>query len=747
MWDNAVYTTAKSTNNMSMRLHSLLPPLLLIVLSTALLLMIFKDQSLNTDVEPVHGRATMSVASAIPDRAIDRYLQFLRHVHPSRWINIITVRSGQDFEVNNALCYYQKIQLQHVIFLTDDVDIDQYLQSRGQPVVYVGRTIESERTPNILSEHSLREHDFLHAILLLDYSFVLLNVATLLLANPVHVIISEDEVDVRMKQMMDQSWSNAMYTVSSSAQGRYYWEQVKACRLQNLQRSRDNWIDCVIAQFVRTNGTVRTGALDTLHFPDVNSALIDRYPQMNGIYPVAIIADAITENARPTYNSFGLIAVAQKSNTTCKYETPPTTLKPPTDEVEVDFTLKIRLFGWVYMSRILKSLAEADYDGDKHIDLEIYINYPKDMSSSYAVVDWKESLNESRSFVWKHGRYTVIKDAEFKGLHTARIRLEPIGAKEILLVLESDVVLSKRYYIWLKKMIQTYYLNPDNYNPNLFGISMQLPSAILGETTKHRYSSRQVKDILDNSTHLYRYQFVSSGSAIFFPQHWNEFLVWLQSKQYNLTTGESAVGFQPCVPSLIHNQWLHKKINWQPWFFRFIYEKGWYSLNINIAKNKYLIAFDLYSNTGSNYGPGFVRPTALENLTSEKMMSTPRLESVPLYDFHFERVADPFILTVRNSIMAAGDNFTDCWTITNYANTLKKCAAAAERAPKVEDERRTVLRASYSKASAKSDIIGPEDAATTHFGEDRKLLKERSRVTSDNSNGRDRPVVFYYVEK
>ena len=628
----------------------------------------------------------------VPNRNFSIHVHLILHAHPAQWINVITVRSGQEFEVNNSICYYEKLKLQHILFLAKDANMYEYLYARKIPVIYAGGAPQAGQQPYSVSEAVIHEHELLHEILKLKYSFVLLDVSTLLLANPIDYVVNGD-VDVYVKKMTDRAadntMSSAMYAVSPSTQGQYYWNQVKSCRLANINRPANNWTDCVTAQYNKLRGALKKGVFDTLLFPDINSALIDRHPQMNGYFPIAIIANETmsTPRTRELYRAFGLIAVSESSDAKCRYVTP-LLLKPPTSKIEADFTLKIRVITFdrhASLLRLLNSLNEANYDGDDKIELEISIDYPLDMSNATVIDNWTKTQLESRSFTWKHGTATVIQQAEHKGLVGQwTTGWKPAHNKEIMLFLEDDTAVSKDYYLWMKKMIQKYYLDPDNYDPTMYGFALQLQHTILGETPKERYGSRKVHELVGNSTMLFRYQLVGTWGGVFFPQHWTEFLVWLREKQFNPPTGTSAIGFKPCVPTLLSNEWWMNKPHgvWSQWFIRFAYEKGWYNLYTNFPDNQSLVGN--YREGGVNFGitKGLMNPI-VETMSSE-MMYAPPLDTLPLYDFHFRRIAQPYLLSVRNNIMANGLNFTDCWTMNTYKAYKKTVEEDAKRA---EDKR------------------------------------------------------------
>lgn len=337
---------------------------------------------------------------------------------------------------------------------------------------------------------------------------------------------------------------------------------------------------------------------------------------------------------------------------------------PPTSKPETDFQLRIKVLTFnrpSSLQRLLDSLYEASYEDDQNIELEIFIDYPSNMTDTKTIEAWQSAQSIAHSFNWEHGPSRVTQHKEHRGLvgQWTTTWQPKDNDQEICLFLEDDTIVSKEFYIWIKRMTINYYLNPANYDPHMYGFALQLQHTILGETLKERYGSRKVHELLFNSSHLYRYQLIGTWGGVFFPQHWREFLNWIQVKQLQYE-GVSFSGFQPCVPTLLSNRWWQPKPHkvWEQWFIRFIYEKGWYNVYTNFPGTISLVGN--YREAGENFKEtkGLMN-SVIDHLT-ENLLMTPPLSSLPLYDFHFKRIRDPSLLSVRNSIMYGTPN---CWTM------------------------------------------------------------------------------------
>lgn len=380
------------------------------------------------------------------------------------------------------------------------------------------------------------------------------------------------------------------------------------------------------------------------------------------------------------------------------------------------FHLKIRILSYnrpTHLRRLLQSLDEAEYDANEAVSLEISIDHPLPTPSEEDALAWSECVSIAHAFTWKHGRKLVIEQSHNigrMGQWTTGWNPPKDRDDELCLFLEEDMLVSPVFYKWLKHAIQRFYMNRDrdpesDFDENLFGISLQRQNVILGESLRNKFGSRTPKDVLDklqrndqyiqaqrrrnkrgklgvermsinddefettsspdpetgrydlarsSITHLYRYQLLGTGGALFFPQHWRQFLHWLHEKQVDTIQGKSPV-MVPCVPTLISNAWWQARPHhsWTQWFIRFAYEKGWYSLYTNFHDGKALaISQRLTERKGSSTVHSSIagsQPSLLTTLTKEHVSFPPK-SHIPLFDFHFRRVSNTRILRYRSAM-------------------------------------------------------------------------------------------------
>ena len=230
-------------------------------------------------------------------------------------------------------------------------------------------------------------------------------------------------------------------------------------------------------------------------------------------------------------------------------------ISPPSLTPSTPISIKLRILTYnrpQSLQRLLTSLMAADYGGDR-VRVEISVDHPVPLPEDEDVTRWKATLAIARQFEWPHGEKEVIEQQYNIGLvgqWTKGWSPAVDNDQELVFFIEDDVAVSPTYYQWLKAAIAAYYQNSTNFDPRMFGISLQRQNRILGETHEQQYGSKIPADVLGSSTSLYRYQLIGTWGTLFFPAHWRAFQQWLAEKEVSIETGESRKGFKPCVPTL-----------------------------------------------------------------------------------------------------------------------------------------------------------------------------------------------------
>jgi len=214
------------------------------------------------------------------------------------------------------------------------------------------------------------------------------------------------------------------------------------------------------------------------------------------------------------------------------------------------------------LRRLLVSLEETDYAGDA-VDVHIHIDH----SSANA-----ESVAVARAFVFSWGNVTCSVSSSARGLRGAWVQAWDPAVGERAVILEDDIQLSPRWYVWLKEAWQSY-----GHRPDLAGISLQRQTLV--PQTPHR--QREV--VNEHVPFLY----ALVGSIGFSPhwRHWRAFVTWMAS------VDAETVNVQ--TPGLVTSEWfdrLDRRQVWTQYFIWYCREHGLYTLYVNLPDRKTLAA-------------------------------------------------------------------------------------------------------------------------------------------------------------
>ena len=343
------------------------------------------------------------------------------------------------------------------------------------------------------------------------------------------------------------------------------------------------------------------------------------------------------------------------------------------------FTLIIKLLSFTRadsLVRLLQSLTAADY-GDDRVHLDISIDRlvpPTDASARYNTSVY-EAQREAHSrvvdissrFEWPHGSKRWRIHDTHVGLVGQWLNAWMPAAHDdstFVLILEDDMEVSRVYYHFLKAAICKYYFDPQQFDPHLYGISLQNQRHVVGHNKKlqqamvaetkwkraqqvaqlqqqqkeaeeaaqssqpHNSSSTlpssdssalndtlssppisiDMADIVDMRGKLvgstvYRYQLVGTWGLLLFPQHWRSFVQWYREKTQPPSSSAAAVSaFTPCVPFLESSVWWARRpaAVWSQWLIRYTFERGWYCLYSHWEDDQQALAIN-HRERGENY--------------------------------------------------------------------------------------------------------------------------------------------------
>ncbi|CAF0983438.1 unnamed protein product [Didymodactylos carnosus] len=244
-------------------------------------------------------------------------------------------------------------------------------------------------------------------------------------------------------------------------------------------------------------------------FPDGRRFFEQKLPQLNGVIPVIVHNNWIIglDERWKRFQSWNLL---------CDDAT------PTNDELKFhknlfkNFRLRIKIITYnrfQSLKRLLASLLTAYYFNDQ-VDLDIWIDHPLQDATTETrkerllIVQY---LSNKKQFRWPHGSLLVYQQKshmELFGQWTQSTRTKT-DEYEILLVLEDDITVSRYFYVFIKKALQYYYYNRTNYDPLVYGFSLQNQDTILGQTVATKTRSGDIQTILRDdygSPLFYKYQ-------------------------------------------------------------------------------------------------------------------------------------------------------------------------------------------------------------------------------------------------
>ncbi|KAK9168792.1 hypothetical protein Syun_000932 [Stephania yunnanensis] len=214
------------------------------------------------------------------------------------------------------------------------------------------------------------------------------------------------------------------------------------------------------------------------------------------------------------------------------------------------------------LRRLLKSLADAYYLGD-----EIPISFNMDSK-----VD-ADTIKLVNSFEWPHGPKTIRRRIIQGGLIRAVSESwYPSSDDDFGLLLEDDIEVSPYYYLWIKYALLAYHYDPQVSLSELSSISLYTPKLVEVVKERPKWNGTDFfKRIHPNTPYLH--QLPCSWGAVFFPKHWREFYVYMNSR---FTEDAKANPVQ--IPKSRTNGW---QASWKKFLIDMMYLRGYVSLYPN----------------------------------------------------------------------------------------------------------------------------------------------------------------------
>ncbi|KAL0736042.1 hypothetical protein Bca4012_012252 [Brassica carinata] len=313
------------------------------------------------------------------------------------------------------------------------------------------------------------------------------------------------------------------------------------------------------------------------------------------------------------------------------------------------FLIKVLTFNRLHsLSRCLLSLSAADYGlaGDaRRVHLHVYIDHftapSPDSKSSTAedrLSDAKEILDLVDEFEWRFGEKLVHYRTANAGLQGQWVEAWwPSSDHEFAFVVEDDVEVSPLYYGFLESVIRDYYYDRSNYDPSIYGASLQRPRFVPG---KHGNKLH-----VDPKTNVFLYQLVGTWGQLLFPKPWKEFRLWYDEHK--------SKDKKPFLDGMVTNGW-YKRIGeriWTPWFIKFIHSRGYFNIYTNFANERALSVS--HRDAGVNYGKSVGPDSQLLNkssIGSDFLKIRQPLSNLKWYDYCFSEVVPGRVVKNLNEL-------------------------------------------------------------------------------------------------
>ncbi|KAJ3299591.1 hypothetical protein HK104_008304 [Borealophlyctis nickersoniae] len=298
----------------------------------------------------------------------------------------------------------------------------------------------------------------------------------------------------------------------------------------------------------------------------------------------------------------------------------------------VKFLIKVLTYGRPNsLTRLLNSLSNAEYPANHRIDVDIYIDHPKKPVPG-ALESHSKVIDIVDQWEWNRGEKRVHVRNFNVGLAGQWFELwYPASWDEVAFVLEDDLELSPLWYRWLRAAVSHYYEDSDNFDPNMYGISLQNQGTCLGHC---RVSVK-------NGNEPFKYQLVGTWGQLLFPYQWVQFMRWMDEKRAILT--EDPKGYSPLFSTLMSNGWYmagrrSPKKAWTFDFISFVAEHGYYNLYTNFEGKRSLSV--CHREAGEHYGSsqGADREMLGMSQWKDSMLDFPPSALMPVFDYQFNKV-------------------------------------------------------------------------------------------------------------
>lgn len=647
----------------------------------------------------------------------------------------------------NWLCWIQRSGFEHYVLLAEDRNSYELFLSLGVPVITVPNApyikAAADYGSTEFQDTMTFRTNFLSTVLQAGFHFITADLDGVWLDNPLPYL--QDQFDLQGQTHKEVKMSGGLIIVRATQYGKYFWALVVKCQAANAEYlathpvgsyepskyTEQYCINELSRSLADTQPKFTKHLLDANLFPDGRSFFQLAQPQLSATPPVIIHNNWLVgmRNKMERLREWGLLAWEDSAQQCIRDKV---VLPAP---VQQKFVLRIRVLTYTRhasLKRLLSSLLPAQYHGDT-VHLDVSVDFPPHDASAEDISAWQQCIELSRNVQWPHGEYKLYLQKVNIGLvgqwtsgWKAEENADPAASLEIQMFLEDDISVTPFYYTWLRQAIKQYYLTPGQYDPALFGFSLQQQHTILGETLTRKYGQKKPVELLDKSQLFYKYQLLGSWGTIMFPHHWRQFQQWLQTQQFNPLTGQSP-SMTPCVPTLLSNKWWAKnpKKVWTQWFIRFAYEHGYYSLYTNFPEQRSLVIN--HRESGLNFAEtrGSMNDPVSE--WRDEYVQFPPSHALPIYDFHF-RPTTAHSLQYRSHLTPVY-HFDQCYTVDKYKQEFsRRQHEVQEEDKRAKEEQRQKKEKEDKHNKETQQLLQPKTPElTTHIS---KLQQHQQFITT-----------------
>jgi hypothetical protein len=254
------------------------------------------------------------------------------------------------------------------------------------------------------------------------------------------------------------------------------------------------------------------------------------------------------------------------------------------------------------LSRLLRSLARANYSGCDGVELVISVDNS----------DNDQVARIARSFEWKAGPKRLIAHKRTMGLRNHVLACgDLVSEYKAIVLLEDDLVVSPEFYHYGLKALAFY-----QGDPAIAGISLY--SFIYNEFADVPFG------VIDDGNDVYFLQSAVSWGQIWTAAHWTAFRRWFHANadQERFTA----------LPKKVVREW--PETSWKKYFNAYIAAAGKY-----FVVPRYAMSTNM-GDVGTHFGSVVTRFTTPISLGRGCFRFTPLAESRCRYDAFFELEAD-----------------------------------------------------------------------------------------------------------